>query len=104
MVNSFLVNIVSYFAYIIELLNFVIQTTPRKLLISSMKKFLMDVKYLSNFIRLHSMTPRSIQITNEKTMEIKMINITTISEEAWLIKTIGDQMVINIKINTIKMR
>jgi hypothetical protein len=104
MVNSFLVNIVSYFAYIIELLNFVIQMTPRKLLISSMKRFLMVVKYLSNFIRLHSMIQRSIKIMNEKTMGIKMINITTISEVAWLIKITGDQMVINIKKNTTKMR
>lgn len=40
----------------------------------------------------------------EKTTEIKVINITMISEEVWLIKITGDQMVINIKINTTKMR
>jgi len=34
----------------------------------------------------------------EKTTEIKMINITMISEEVWLIKITEDQMVINIKI------
>ena len=39
----------------------------------------------------------------EKITEIKMINITMNSEEAWLIKITEGQMVINIKINTTKM-
>ena len=50
------------------------------------------------------MIQRSIKIMKKKTTEIKMINITMISEEGWLIKITGDQMVINIKINTTKMR
>jgi len=50
------------------------------------------------------MIQRSIKIMKEKTTEIKMINITMISEVGWLIKITGDQMGINIKINTTKMR
>lgn len=45
-----------------------------------------------------------IKIMKEKITEIKMINITMNLEEGWLIKIIEDQMVINIKINTTKMR
>lgn len=45
-----------------------------------------------------------IKIMNQITTEIKMISITMISEEVWLIKITEDQMaVINIKRNTIKM-
>lgn len=41
---------------------------------------------------------------NQTTTEIKMINITMISEEGWLIKITEDLMVaINIKKNTTKM-
>ena len=50
------------------------------------------------------MIQRSIKIMKEKITEIKMINITMNLEEGWLIKIIEDQMVINIKINTTKMR